>query len=186
MHTTSPTLLERLRQPGQKEAWERFVQLYSPLIYYWARRTGLQTQDASDLVQEVFTLLLRKLPEFEYDGKKSFRGWLRMVTLNKWKEKRRRQQGPSATDEELEQLAAGDHASALWEKEYQQYLVGRALEIMKAQFEPTTWKACWAHTVEGKPAAEVAARLKISANAVYLATSRVLQRLRTELDGLMD
>ncbi len=90
MNTTSASLLERLRQPGQEEAWTRFVELYSPLIYYWGRRTGLQAQDASDLVQDVFTLLLKKLPEFEYDRKQSFRGWLRMVTRNKWKENRRR------------------------------------------------------------------------------------------------
>jgi RNA polymerase sigma-70 factor (ECF subfamily) len=67
MHTTSATLLERLRQPADQEAWARFVRLYTPLPYYWARRVGLQEQDAADLVQEVFAVLFQKLPEFTYD-----------------------------------------------------------------------------------------------------------------------
>ncbi len=186
MHTTSPTLLQRLRQPEPAEAWARFVQLYSPLIYYWARRTGLQPDDAADLVQEVFAVLLQKLPGFEYDGQRSFRGWLRVVTLNKWKESRRRRAAPTQAESNLDEVTAHEQADALWEQEYRQYLVGRALEVMKADFQPATWQACWAHIVEGKSAAEVAAELRMSANAVYLASSRVLRRLRTELAGLWD
>jgi RNA polymerase sigma-70 factor (ECF subfamily) len=186
MHTTSPTLLERLRQPEQTEAWARFVQLYSPLIYYWSRRTGLQPEDAADLVQEVFAVLLQKLPQFEYDGQRSFRGWLRVVTLNKWKEARRRHAARTTAETDLDEVTAHKEADALWDQEYRQYLVARALELMKAEFQPATWQACWAHIVEGKSAAEVATELRMSANAVYLATSRVLRRLRTELAGLWD
>ena len=90
MYTTSTRLLERLREPGQDQAWQRFVQLYTPLLYTWAHWQGLQGADAADLVQDVFTLLLRKLPEFRYDKDRSFRGWLRTLTLNKWRENQRR------------------------------------------------------------------------------------------------
>src|SRR5262249_58188030 len=90
MHTTSASLLERLRQPAQQESWTLFVKLYTPLIFYWARRTGLKEEDAADLVQDVFTLLVKKMPEFQYAPGKSFRGWLRTVTLNKWRERQRR------------------------------------------------------------------------------------------------
>lgn len=82
---TPVSLLERLRQPNQDHAWARFVELYAPLLYYWARRTGCQESDAADLVQELLTLLLRKLPEFEYDRQGTFRGWLRTVALNCWR-----------------------------------------------------------------------------------------------------
>ena len=58
MFTTSVSLLERLRQPAEQEAWTRFVQLYTPLIYGWARRVGLSPEDASDLVQDVFAALV--------------------------------------------------------------------------------------------------------------------------------
>mgnify|MGYP001589980010 CR=1 FL=1 len=94
MFTTSVSLLERLRQPAEQEAWTRFVQLYTPLIYGWARRVGLSPEDASDLVQDVFAALVRKLPEFVYDRTKSFRGWLRTVTLNKRRENLRRRNLP--------------------------------------------------------------------------------------------
>src|SRR5437764_5198815 len=102
MHTTSISLLERLRQPGEAEAWQRFVDLYTPLLYYWACRLGLQEQDAADLVQEVFTLLVQKLPDFIYNRQKSFRSWLRTVLLNKWRAYRRGKGFPvQAAEEEL-------------------------------------------------------------------------------------
>ena len=76
---TPASLLERLRQPGQDQAWARFVDLYTPLLFYWARRLGCQESEAADLVQEVLLLLVRKLPGFTYDQHKSFRGWLRTI-----------------------------------------------------------------------------------------------------------
>ncbi len=98
MHTTSPTLLQRLREPNQGQAWARFVDLYTPLLLTWARRTGLQPHDAADLAQEVFAVLVRKLPEFRYDpAKKNFRGWLRTVCLNKWRDRQRLRAANGAT-----------------------------------------------------------------------------------------
>jgi RNA polymerase sigma-70 factor (ECF subfamily) len=72
------------------------------------------------------------------------------------------------------------------ETEYRHWLVGRALELMRAEFQPTTWKACWECVVNSRPAADVAAELGISVGAVYMAKSRVLSRLRQELTGLLD
>src|SRR6516225_8631890 len=94
MHTTSASLLERLRLPTDQAAWERFVQLYTPLLYYWARHLGLQPNAAADLVQDVLTALVQKLPEFVYDRDKSFRNWLRTLTLNRWRNNRRRRAVP--------------------------------------------------------------------------------------------
>jgi DNA-directed RNA polymerase specialized sigma24 family protein len=86
MPATSASLLDRLRRPGEDAAWARFVDLYTPLLYHWARRTGLAQAQAADLVQDVLVVLVRKLPEFTYDRTRSFRSWLRTVTLNKWRE----------------------------------------------------------------------------------------------------
>src|SRR5687767_6036182 len=74
VYTTSHTLLQRIRQEGRPADWDRFVNLYTPLLYYWARRTGLQEADTSDLVQDVMALMVQKLPDFEYDRQKNFRG----------------------------------------------------------------------------------------------------------------
>ncbi len=73
MDSTPPSLLERLRLPGEEAAWGRFVELYTPLLFFWARRLGLQEADAADLVQDVFRALVRKLPGFVYEPGKSFR-----------------------------------------------------------------------------------------------------------------
>jgi RNA polymerase sigma-70 factor (ECF subfamily) len=114
---TPLTLLERLRQPNQPDAWARFVELYTPLLLYWARRRGLSAPDAADLVQEVFVLLVQKLPEFRHDGVRTFRGWLRTLTLNKWRDRMRRAKLPMAGPDE-EPLSgitgpAGDGVEAL-------------------------------------------------------------------------
>ena len=86
-NSTSVTLLQRLRRAEDHLAWSRFVDIYTPLLYRWARRSGLADQDANDLLQEVFVVLLKKLPEFTYDPQKgSFRGWLRAIALNKFRE----------------------------------------------------------------------------------------------------
>lgn len=189
MPTTPASLLQRLRQPGAAQAWDDFVELYSPLIFHWARRTGLQDADATDLVQEVFAVLVRKLPEFEYDAAKGFRKWLRTITLNKWRERMRKQAArPALTkdDAALDAAEAPPGQEPFWEVEYREFLMRRLLEIMQAEFEPATWKACWETTVVGRSAADVGAELHLSAGAVRAAKFRVLCRLRARLDGLLN
>ena len=185
-HTTSPSLLERLRRPADQEAWSRFVRLYTPLVFHWACRMGLQGSDAADLAQEVFALLVQKLPQFVYDPGKSFRAWLRTVVVNKWRERLRVRSGPDARGEDLPEPVAPDDADALAEVEFHQHLLARTLEIMQTEFQPLTWKACWEHKVCGRRAAEVAQELGLTVNAVYLCSSRVLRRVRQELSGLLD
>jgi RNA polymerase sigma-70 factor (ECF subfamily) len=148
----------------------------------------LQEPDAADLVQDVFTSLVEKLPEFTYDPGKSFRAWLRAVTLNRWRDnQKRRDRRPLAGGAEaLARVPIPDPLDAFWEGEYRRLLIGRALDLMRAEFRPTTWRACWEFVVHGKPAARVAAELGISENAVYVAKYRVLQRLRQELHGLIE
>jgi RNA polymerase sigma-70 factor (ECF subfamily) len=187
MDRTPVSLLERLRQPGEQQAWNRFVALYTPLIHFWACRLGLR-EDAADLVQDVFAILLRKMPEFRYDPQGSFRSWLRTVALNAWRARHRRTAGDPAPagPAPLENLEVPDGLVEFTEAEYRSYLAARAAQLMQAQFEPATWKAFWALVVEGRPVTEVAAELGLTANAVYIAKSRVLARLRQELDGLLD
>jgi RNA polymerase sigma-70 factor (ECF subfamily) len=184
---TPASLLERLRQPFDPEAWSRFVSLYTPLIYSWACRAGLQEPDALDLVQDVFVTLLRVLPTFSYDRDQSFRGWLRTVTLNTWRNVRKRaEQRPFIGAVDAVQLPSPENPEAAWEAEYRQHVVGRALCVMRADFRETTWKACWEMIVSGRPAADVAAELGLTVGAVYAAKVRVMNRLREELDGLLD
>ncbi len=188
MESTSQSLLQRLRSPGEEEAWRRFVQLYAPLIFYWGRQKGLDDSDASDLVQEVMTILLRELPRFEYDPNRRFRGWLRQITVNKTRDIQRKQkaQREAGLDGTVAPIESRGEADLFGEDEYRSFLAQRAMKLMKAEFQETTWKACWMHVVEGRRAADIGQELGISANAVHIAKCRVVRRLREELDDLAD
>ena len=185
MHTTPVSLLLQLKQPQPQLAWRRFVDLYTPLLFYWARRAGLSAPDDEDLVQDIFALLVAKLPQFDYDSKRSFRGWLRTVLRNRLCDLQRRHSlGQNPHDEiGVEDLAAP--ADDLWDREHRRLLISRAAQIMRTDFHETTWRACWEMTANGRSASEVAQMLGISENAVYVAKGRVLRRLRHELEGLI-
>jgi RNA polymerase sigma-70 factor (ECF subfamily) len=186
MHTTPPSLLEQVRRPGDQRAWRRFVDLYTPLLFQWARRVGLQEPDAADLVQDVFALLVRKLPDFQYDRNKGFRAWLRTVALNRWRETRRRAAPPAPAGEAVEGLPDPVSDDAFWEVDYRREVASRAVQIMRRDFDASTWQAFWACVVEGRTAADAGKSLGLSPGAVRAAKFRVLYRLRRELDGLMD
>jgi len=188
MTKTPTSLLERLRQPFEPEAWGRFASLYTPLIYSWGRRVGLQEQDAADLVQDVFVTLLQVLPTFTYDRHQSFRRWLWTVTINKWRKDRKQQDKRMVhgLGGEPEHVAVADDLEASWEAEYQQHLANQAMRMMRTDFDETTWRACWEMVAAGRPAAVVAAELGLTIGAVYAAKFRVLKRLRRDLQGLLD
>lgn len=185
---TSISLLERLRQPNNVRDWDRLVELYQPLLLTWAKRAGLQDADAADLAQEVFALLYRKLPEFHYDRSRSFRAWLRTVTLNTWRSRQRKAFVRSETTplDKLAEPEVEDPAAEFWEAEFNKHLARRALEIMREEFQPSTWKAFWEIVVEGRTPEDVAKELGLSTGAVYAARHRVKTRLKEELAGLMD
>lgn len=187
--TTSLTLLDRLGTRTDHGAWDRFVELYTPLLLVWCRRIGLSESDAADLTQTVFLTLYEKLPEFRYDPSRSFRAWLKTVMMNAWRNQVRQKQSrgdnpPDLIDPDL--LAETDPRLQLDEAEYRAHLVRRALLLMQERFEPTTWKACWEFVVQDRPAAEVAHELGMTENAVYLAKSRVLRHLRHELHRFLE
>lgn len=187
MTTTSTSLLIRLRERTDREAWSRFVNLYGPLIYKWAKRTGLNADDASDLVQDVMALLVRKLPTFEYDKSRSFRSWLKTVTVNKWREKCRRKSLPisDATVSGLARIPE-EQASDFWEADYRKQVVSRAMDLMESEFQPKTWQACRRYVMGEASPDELAAEYGLSVWTIYSAKSRLLKRLREELDGLLD
>ncbi|MCC7420852.1 MAG: sigma-70 family RNA polymerase sigma factor [Planctomycetaceae bacterium] len=187
MLTTSIHLLERMTQPDDQPAWERFVSLYSPLIFRWGITAGLCSDEAFDLVQDVFVVLVQELPSFRYDPERGkFRSWLKALAtrqLSTFRSRRTREAGLIGAQHDLADSTAD---AALWEEdEYREYLVRRALAIMQSDFEELTWRACWLHTVSGRTAAEVGRELGMTEGAVYVAKGRVLRRLREELNGLL-
>src|ERR1700739_4499560 len=82
--TTRPSLLVRIRDAADHQAWSQFVEIYGPLVYGFARRLGLQDADAADITQEVLRAVAGAARKLVYDPRRgSFRGWLRTVVRNK-------------------------------------------------------------------------------------------------------
>ena len=186
-YQTSVSLLERLQSPNSADSWKRFVSIYTPLLFYWVQRFGFQDADVQDVVQDVLSLVWRQLPSYERLADKRFRGWLWTITANACRERLRRRTPPMAVGiSNPDSLHDADNVSEMINGEYDRYVVDRALQLMKSDFDLNTWRACWEFVVTGRPAVEIAKELGISENAVYLAKSRVLRRLRQELEGLLD
>ena len=185
--TTQSSLLIRLRTSEDSDAWFRFVRIYTPLIQHWVKQLGVEANQADDLIQDIFVVLLGQVSMLANRPPDSFRAWLRTVTLNKcrdWFRHQNRKSNPKL----LERIEAAieDPNSLLSEKEYQTFVAQSALQLMRDTFSETTWRACWEHVARGKSARVVSAELGITENAVYLARGRVLKRLRSELDGLWE
>jgi RNA polymerase sigma factor (sigma-70 family) len=188
---TRASLLVRLRDPLDKEAWGQFVELYAPVVYGFARKRGLQDADAADLMQEVFRSVAGAAGRLEYDPKRgSFRGWLYTVTRNKiytFLDSQRRQvrgSGDSGAQQRLEEQAHPDGTDDVWDQEYERSAFEWAAERVRGEFQEATWQAFWLTAVEGQSAKDVGRRLGMSPGAVYVAKSRVIARLREEVREL--
>ena len=190
--STRPSLLVRIRDRGDRAAWGQFAAIYTPLLQRFARRHGLQEADANDLVQEVLKAVTTAAERLEYDPRRgSFRGWLYTVARSKLSNllaaRARQAQGSGDTGVHglLEQQPAPlEDDSAEWDAEYERRVFAWAAEQVRAEFQEKTWQAFWLTAVEGKPAAQVAEALGLSVGAVYVAKSRVMARLKEQVQEL--
>ncbi|WP_020474428.1 RNA polymerase sigma factor [Zavarzinella formosa] len=185
MDTTSASLLARVRDLGDATAWSQFVRVYSPMLYGWVRQMGLQHDDAVDLVQDVFAVVVQQIPEFDYDAHKRFRGWLWTVTRRRWVEKHRRAVLPLEPGQNPDGLPAPDNPEAE-EAEFRNYIIRQLIPTLRGKFHESTWKAFWQHVVENRSASDVAADLGLTVFAVYKAKVRVTAYLHEELADLLD
>ena len=189
MSLTSITLLVKLHNPVDQDAWERFVQLYAPMLVKWSRHRGFLVSDAEDIAQEVCIRVVKafKADGFEQTGDRSFRRWLSTIYCNVCHDFRVRQaKRPHLPGANMPDVAAPDPEQELEELEYRRALVQSAMAIIKCDFEERTWVAFDCYVLQGRPAAEVAAKLNVTTSIVHHARERVLQRLREEVEGLMD
>jgi RNA polymerase sigma factor (sigma-70 family) len=188
---TRASLLVQIRDGSNHAAWQEFINLYGPVIYGFARKRGLQDADAADLMQDVLRSVSSAIGRLDYDrGQGTFRGWLFTITRNKvfnfLSARRIRPQasGDSATNRILASHADGSDGDEAWELEYQRRLATLAMDRVKGEFQENTWRAFWLTAVEGMSAAEAAHNTGLSPGAIYVAKSRVLARLKEEVDAL--
>jgi RNA polymerase sigma-70 factor (ECF subfamily) len=197
--TTDPSLLGRLCSPGNDEAaWAVFLRRYQPLLVGWCRMLGLQQADAEDVCQSVLAALAQRLPTFRYDpAHGSFRAWLRTLignaVRNFWRARARRpgDVGTGGADvvAQLQRAEAGGSVDMLVEEMDRhmgrdQLLAQRAVEQVKAKVKDATWQAFALAALEGRPGAEVSARLGIPVAHVYVYKDRVCKLLRQAVSDL--
>jgi RNA polymerase sigma-70 factor (ECF subfamily) len=187
---TSLSLLARA-SANDAAGWRQLVQIYSPLVFYWARRSGLRESDSADIVQEVWQSVAAALPRFHRDQQGgTFRGWLWTITRNKLNDHFRARNGKAEAAggtearQHLENVAESEPLDESGAED--QGLLHRTLELIRKEFEERTWLAFWRMTVENRSAAEVGQELGLTANAVHQAKFRVLRRLRAEMEGLVE
>ncbi len=188
----STTLLEQLRK-ADPAGWQRFTNAYGPVIYAWCRQSHLQPADAADVAQDVFMATLAKVAEFRRDRPDdTFRGWLWTLTQNKIRDHFRRRheqaQGGTAAQRGLAQIPdmAEETIDATSLQAYEGALERQVLESVRAGVEERTWQAFWRVTVDGRPVADVADELGMTAPAVYKAKYRVVRLIRQEMSDLGD
>ena len=189
MPETRATLIRRVKDPADTTAWREFVQLYQPLLHAYVRKRGPGGADADDVVQDVFTRLVSALARFDLDHSKGrFRTWLWQVTQSSLADWGRRRTARSKAERRWAELEVRrvvtdlvtEDEDAEWLEMYRKRILGAALERVKKASQPTPWRCFEDRVLANRPAAEIAAELGVTANAVYINASRVLSRVRDQ------
>ena len=188
---TSISLLMRLQNRGNPKAeedWNRFVSIYAPLILMWARNKQFQDADAMDLVQEVLIKLHRALPNFRYNPKQRFRGYLFTTTLNAARNVLRSRKNNPLSGVELDEAMCSleSDADIFAEKEFRTRSYQQAVDVMKNELPDDQWQICKRLFIDGDKTTLIAEELGINVQKVYTTKSRVLKKLREELTDLVD
>jgi RNA polymerase sigma factor (sigma-70 family) len=189
---TRYSLLLRLGDHDDQQAWQEFLEIYEPLLYRFARRRGLQHADALDVTQEVLAVVASAIERWNSDPSRGrFRAWLfrvsRNLVINAMAIKSHRPRGSGETTIQKlleEQPAVSDEEATFYELEYCREKFRWAAERIRGEFEERTWEAFWQTSVDGRVVSDVAAQLGMTVGAVYGARSRVLARLRVTVERL--
>ncbi|XZE43523.1 RNA polymerase sigma factor [Pirellulaceae bacterium SH467] len=184
MYETPVSLLYRIRSSNGSNDWGRFVELYTPLLFHWAKRIGCQETDAADLVQDVFVILWQKLPHFDYDANQSFHAWLKVIFINRFRSIQRKpipltmESGSNLRDHENEMFF-------LENEEDRRYLYRKALELVECEFSELHREVFRAYVLEQCDPHKIAITMGISVGTVYSIKSKILSRLRQEVRDIL-
>lgn len=187
---TRPSLLLRLRDPQDQQAWTKFLEIYQPLIFRLVRQRKVQDADALEVTQEVLLAVAGAIDRWDANpARGSFRGWLSTITRNLVvnflirQSRHPRGSGDSDVKQWIENQPAPDcDASALFDLERKRQICRWAAEQVRGEFREATWQAFWQTAVVGQEVAETARELKVSLGAIYAARSRVMKRIRETIE----
>ena len=193
---TRRSLLSRLKDWDEKDAWREFFNTYWRLIYDVARRSGLDDQHAQDAVQETMISVSAEMPGFRYDpATGSFKSWLRTVTRRRIADQLRRRYARRELDhvdaamtqiqEEME--SSRDETpvlNALWDDQWRTHMMDAAMARVRCQVKPSHFQLFELTVLKGCPLAEVAGSLGISVPMAYVIRHRIGKQLKREVGRL--
>ena len=189
---TRVSLILRLADEADAHAWNEFVAIYQPFVYRFARRKGLQDSDAVELVQEVLIAITKSIKKWRPDPDRAkFRTWLfRIAKFNLIRLMRKREREPQCDElgwEEIEShhvdgIPQGWRVSDAEQNAYRQTVLQWATSVVRNQFHQHTWDAFRLSSFENRPIAEVAKLTGMTRDQVYVARSRVIRRLRNQIE----
>ena len=189
---TKVSLILRMRDSGDEDAWAEFVQIYQPLVQRFIQRHGLQYADAAEVTQEVLSRVANAIGTWDESRENStFRGWLYRITRNLTfdflRNKKVEAQRIKSGDSGLSQIADPSHSeSQQFQAEFEKQIFYWAAAKIKPSFKPLNWQAFWMSTVDGIPIEEVAQQLKVECGTVYVARSRIMARLSKLIQNRLD
>jgi len=191
--STSSSLLARLRS-SKAAAWQQLSDVYGPIVYSWCRQCRIPAQDTPDIIQEVFRAVHRSIATFRRDTPSdSFRAWVWTIVQSKVRDRFRSQAknpdavGGTGMQQRLSEIPDSPPESISRDPgpTSENSLLFRSLNTVRGEFEDRTWRAFWETVAEGRATADVATDLDMSPNAVRIARSRILTRLRDEFGDLL-
>jgi RNA polymerase sigma-70 factor (ECF subfamily) len=188
---TRPSLLVRIRDAKDDDAWSSFVEIYAPVVYRYCRRKGLQHSDAADVTQDVLGQVARSATQFEYRPEQGrFRDWLGTVTHNRvanhFRSLARNQREMTGLGDMTQDPPAPQAPASEWVEEFNSQILKTALERVQPLFEVKTWQAFELLWIQNHAGAAAAKALELSIDSVYMAKSRVLKRLKEEVLSLAE
>jgi len=182
---TRVSLIARICDSADDDAWTEFVQIYQPVVQRFIQRHGLQYADAAEVTQEVLSRVAKSIESWDGTQERStFRGWLYRITRNQTIDFLRKKQVEKSrvAGQEcgLSQIAdTAQSETDQFQAEYEKQLFHWAAEKLKPLFKTSNWQAFWMSTVDGLSIEDVARRLQIECGTVYVARSRIMARLST-------
>ena len=183
---TSLSWLARLVETPSGAEWKRLSEVYGPLVAKWVERAGVFKADVDDVVQEVLIIVIKRVGDFEHQHPGAFRGWLRAILSNQLKRYFRENARLSCRIQLDDICDPASSETQLLDREHDEYLASRAMQLIEHEFEPQTWLAFRHQVLDHQQPQDVAVHLGVSINAVMKAKSRVLKRLRESLTHLLD
>ena len=192
--TTNPTLLNRLGDWRDHEAWVDFVTRYDPVIRFTSRRYRLDAESTEELCQRVWIDLARRMRTYRYDPGKTFRGWLRRLCQSRAIDllRKKKANAVESLDDQpagslLEDASAGIEVDESAASE-RPVLLRQAEEVQDAvrrRVSERTWQVFWNIAIEGQSVRETSAAAGISYYAAFAAEKRVGRMLREEGQRLL-